>query len=113
MLNRIILQGVIKSLEVTSNINAKEVVNIVIDVPRIKLSAVKNKESDKFYCVAWNRVALSIAKKCEVGMQISIEGRVEEGKFKSNEGIEYSHKVVIEVAHLNKHYDVLEEKWTR
>ena len=90
-----------KDIEIRYTQNQKEVGSFDLAVNRNYKNANGEYDTDFFKCIAWGNLAKTIQTYTSKGLQIAIEGRVENRTYQANDGTNrYVTEVVVEGVHL-------------
>lgn len=86
-MNKVILIGrLTKEPELRTTPNGVSNVNFSIAVQRAFTNQSGEREADFINCVAWRRQAENIAKYCNKGTQVAVEGRIQVRNYDAQDG---------------------------
>ena len=110
MLNQIVLVGRLYSEPILEKDEEKDILRIVIAVPRPYKNKIGEYETDYVECIVWNSMIEHIKDYCHVGDVLGIKGRIEadkiDGEIKNNIIAE---KITFLSSHTNNDKKELEE----
>lgn len=86
-MNKVILIGrLARDPEMRTTISGATVTRFTIAVSRNFADQNGERKTDFLNCVAWRKQAENIAKYCQKGTQVAVEGRIETGSYDAQDG---------------------------
>ena len=86
-MNKVILVGrLTKDPEMRTTANGVATTNFTLAVNRNFTNQSGEREADFLTCVAWRRLAETIAKFCTKGSQVAVEGRIQTRSYDAQDG---------------------------